>query len=99
MLANNPASTILLASNDPALLNAMGPALVAFGAQVKIVVSAEAALEAMTTSQHPGWVVLDVNLPSVESGLAVGGLQAAARAMHPDHCFPIVLICDSVTEE
>lgn len=87
--------TFLLASPDPALLSAFEPVLAAGGAKVEIVLSAEAALPALTASQAPSMALLDVSLP----GLELGRLLAATRAETAGRQFPIVLISDSVTRE
>lgn len=94
MLANSP-PTFLLASPDPALLREVEPALVASGARVEIVLSAEAALAAMTAPQPPNLALLDVNLP----GMEMGQLLAAARSSAGGKRFPIVLISDTITDE
>ncbi len=94
MLANSP-PTFLLASPDPALLAALEPTLVAAGARVEIVLSAPAALVAMTAANPPGLALLDTNLP----GMEMGELVAEARAGANGQRFPIVLISDTVTQE
>lgn len=94
MLANKPL-TFLLASPDPALLNAVEPVLMAAGVRVEVVLSAQAALAAMTAPKSPGLALLDANLP----GMAMGQLLAAVCAEVGGKRFPVVLIADSVTEE
>jgi diguanylate cyclase (GGDEF)-like protein len=92
--------TILLASAEPALLAAIEPALAADGAQVEIVLSAEAALAALTASPAPNLALIDVNLPDVnQPAMSIGQLLAAARAEAPGRRFPIVLISDTLTPE
>jgi diguanylate cyclase (GGDEF)-like protein len=73
----------------------MEPVLVATGARVEIVLSAEAALVAMTAPIPPSLALLDVNLPDME----MGRLLAAVRANAVGNRFPIVLISDNVTQE
>ncbi len=94
MLAHHQ-PTFLLASNDPALLAAVEPVLAASHACVNIVLSAEAALSAMAAPQLPNLVLLDADLP----GLETAQLLAAARAAIDGHSLPIVLFSDTVTEE
>jgi diguanylate cyclase (GGDEF)-like protein len=94
MLAN-PAPTFLLASPDPALLAAIEPVLAVGGAHVEVVLSAEAALPALTSAHPPTLALIDVNLP----GMPIGQLLAAARAEATGRRFPIVLIAATVTQE
>jgi diguanylate cyclase (GGDEF)-like protein len=94
MLANNP-PTFLLGSPEPALLTAIESVLLASGARVQIVLSAEAALAAMTAPDPPSLALLDTSLP----GMQMGQLLAAARAEAGGQRFPIVLIAGSVTQE
>jgi diguanylate cyclase (GGDEF)-like protein len=90
---NNPA--FLLASPEPALLSAIEPILLASGASVEVVLSAEAALAAMIAPKPPACALLDEKLP----GMATGELLAAVHAEASSKCFPIVLISDTVTNE
>ncbi len=92
MLANTP-PVFLLASPEPELLSAIEPVLIASGQRVEVVLSAEAALKAMTAPNPPTLALLDVNLP----GMAMGQLLAAARAA-AGCSFPIVLIEDAMTQ-
>lgn len=94
MLAQS-APTFLLASADPALLAALEPVLGVGGAQVEIVLSAEAALPALTGAHAPALALIDVRLP----GMEMGQLLAAARAEATGRRFPIILIAESVTQE
>jgi diguanylate cyclase (GGDEF)-like protein len=94
------ALTILLASAEPALLDVIEPALAADGARVEIVLSAEAALAALTAAPAPALALIDVNLPDVTlPGMSIGQLLATARAEAAGKRFPIVLISDTVTQE
>lgn len=94
MLANNP-STFLLASPEPALLNAVEPLLQATGARVQVALSAEAVLAAVSSAEPPGLVLLDEKLP----GVPLGQLLAAIMAASTGKQFPVVLIADTVTRE
>jgi len=94
MLANNP-PTFLLASPDPALLEEIEPVLVASGARVEIVLSADAALTSMTAPNPPNLVLLDVNLP----GMEIAELLSKVRSEAGGRRFPIVLISDVITQE
>ena len=94
MLANK-LLTFLLASPEPALLTAVEPVLMATGARVEVVLSAQTALAAMTAPKPPGLALLDANLP----GMAMGQLLAAVCAEAGGKRFPIVLISDTVTQE
>ncbi len=85
----------LLASSDPTLLQAVEPALLATGAAVSVVLSAEAALAAMTAPHPPSLALLDVRLP----GMEMGQVLAAARAHESASRFPIALISDSLSDE
>jgi diguanylate cyclase (GGDEF)-like protein len=102
MLANNP-PTFLLASPDPVLLTAVERVLLASGARVEVVLSAEAALASMTAQRPPSLALLDVNLPSLEPGMApgaeIGRLLAAVRAKVSSKHLPIVLITDTATQD
>jgi diguanylate cyclase (GGDEF)-like protein len=88
-------STFLLASPEPAVLGAMEPLLLASGVLVEVVLTAEAALAALTSPNPPGLALLDAKLPGMEMSrlLMLARAQASARRML------IVLISDTVTEE
>jgi diguanylate cyclase (GGDEF)-like protein len=94
MLANN-APTFLLASPEPTLLAEMEPVLTASGGRVEVVLSAEAALAAMTAPIPPSLALIDVNLP----GMEIAQMLAAVRAEAAGRRFPIVVISDTVTQE
>lgn len=88
-----PEHCFLLASHQPATLACAEPVLRAAGAHVEVVLTAEAALEAML-HRRPDLALVDAQLP----GMELGQLLAAARA----ECsagFPIVLIADTLSEE
>lgn len=93
MPATNPL-VFLLASPEPALLAAIEPVLLESGPRVEVVLSAEAALAAMTAPNPPTLALLDVNLP----GMPMGQLLATARAACGNR-FPIVLIADTISLE
>lgn len=94
MTVNTPL-TVLLASHEPALLAAVEPMLLAMGARVEIVLTAPAALAAMTGAHAPGLALLDSALPE----MPMGQMLAAVRGETGARRFPIVLIADTVTEE
>jgi diguanylate cyclase (GGDEF)-like protein len=92
-------ANFLLASQEPALLAAIEPVLVQTGVRVEIVLSARAALAAMTAPTSPDLVLLDVNLPGQAPENSIAQLLAIARAHENGRRFPIVLISDTVTQE
>lgn len=94
MPANNP-HLFLLASPEPELLTTVEPVLLSAGAKVKIALSAEAALEAMTASGPPEAVLLDEKLPGMSVEQLLGALLADARGK----AFPILLVSDGVARE
>jgi diguanylate cyclase (GGDEF)-like protein len=94
MHADTP-PTFLLASPEPALLTTVEPVLLAAGARVEIVLTAEAALAAMTAPDPPSLALLDANL----TGMEMNQLLSAVRASVPSRRLPIVLISDTVTQE
>jgi diguanylate cyclase (GGDEF)-like protein len=98
MLANN-SPTFLLASNEPALLSTIEPLLLAAGARVEIVLSAEAALASMTAANPPNLALLDANLPGLDPSLDMSQLLTAVRAAVSGKRLPIVLIADKVNQE
>jgi len=88
-------STFLFASPDTDLLAAIEPTLLAAGARVEIVLSAEAALASISGPRFHGLILLDAQLP----GMPMGQLLAAVRATAESARLPIVLIADTVTQE
>jgi diguanylate cyclase (GGDEF)-like protein len=87
--------TFLLASSDTDLLTAMEPTLLAAGARVDIVLSAEAALASISGPRPPNLILLDEQLP----GMPTGQLLAAFRADSESPTLPIVLIADTAAQE
>jgi diguanylate cyclase (GGDEF)-like protein len=92
-------TTFLLASPDPALLATLEPALQAAGARVEVVLTAEAALSAITAAEPPTLAILDANLPGLDPRMNIARLLVAARAEEAAQRLPIVLISDTVTQE
>ncbi len=87
--------TILLASHDPSLLASIEPVLTAADAQVKVVLSGEAAQSALTGPQPPDLVLLDAQLPGVHLGQMI---TTARGAVGGQRC-PIVVIADALGSE
>ena len=58
--------TFLFASSDPALLVALEPALLAFGEQVEVVLSLEAALDSIAENPALTLAILDTNLQGMK---------------------------------
>jgi diguanylate cyclase (GGDEF)-like protein len=85
----------LLASSDTDLLAAIEPTLLAAGARVDIVLSAQAALASIAGPRPPDLILLDAQL----SGMPMGQLLAALRADSESPRLPIALIADTVTQE
>ncbi len=94
-MALHESPAFLLASPDPALLGAIEPMLQATGTQVKVVLSAEAALAFLVRGNPPALLVLDARLPD----MPIGQLLAAARALGDGPRAPILLVTDTVTQE
>jgi diguanylate cyclase (GGDEF)-like protein len=93
-MPQTPKTTYLLASNEPALLADVERVLAEPGVEVHIVLSSEAALEAMIRPEPPSAAWLDARLP----GLDLGRFLAAARAEPGSQC-PIVLFSDTISDE
>jgi two-component system cell cycle response regulator len=91
----NSSTTFLLASPEPALLAEIEPVLLASGACVEVVLSAEAALAVMTAPVPPSLALLDANLP----GIPMDQLLAAVHAEIAPRRLPIILIADAVTQQ
>jgi len=93
MPAHSP--TYLLASAEPALLANVEPVLLRAGAQVSIVLTADAALAALTGPNPPDLALLDALLP----GMPLDQLLAAMRSDESGQRLPILLIADTITQE
>ncbi len=91
----NSLPKFLLASHEPALLGTIESALNETGVRVEIVLSAPAALDAMTAPHPPELALLDTKLPGMETER----LLAETRAVTNGRKLPIVLITDTVSEE
>jgi len=91
-------SIFLLASGDPALLTAVEPALLAIGAEVEIVLSLEAALDAISAIAAPTLALLDTRLPGLDPRMNLERVLAAARADDEVSKIPVVLISDSLSQ-
>ncbi len=89
---HDQASTFLLASPQPALLAAIEPVLLRTASRVEVVLSAHAALAALTSPAPPALALLDTTLP----GMHIDDLLAATRTAENGRRFPIVLIADTV---
>ena len=92
MLTKTYTPTFLLASPEPALLAAVESVLLGLGARVRIVLTAEAALEAMGGSPAPCLALLDTRLP----GMEMDQLLAAAASLGGKRV-AIVLIAECAT--
>ena len=88
-------SMFLLASPDSLLLQVVEPVLRGFGAPVKVVLDAAAALDVLSEICAPTLAVLDIALP----GMEMGQMLARIRAAENSRDLPVVLISDSVTDE
>ena len=88
-------SRFLLASHEPSLLAVIEPVLIAAGAKVEIVLSAQAALVSMTAPNPPALALLDVNLPDIP----IAQLLDAVHSESGRKPIPIVLIAESVADE
>ncbi len=89
----------LLASPDAVLQAALEPVLLAAGAEVEIVVTAEAALAALDKLRPLALALLDAALPGVDPLMNIERLLAAIRGEETGDRLPIVLISDTVTQE
>lgn len=87
--------TYLLASADAALLARVEPVLLRAGAQVTVVLSAQAALAAMTACDRPDLAFVDAELP----GMPLEQLLAAVRGGDAGKRMPILLIAEKVSEQ
>ena len=87
--------TFLLASPDAELLTAVEPTLLASGARVEVVLSAEAALASISSPRPPNLILLDVDLP----GMPTSQLLAAFSAGSSEPRLPVVLIASAISQE
>lgn len=92
-MSDNAQDKILLASGEPALLTRAERALLESGAQVRVALTAEVALQLMQ-QEAPALALVDARL----EGMDLGQLLAAARAERGAR-FPIVLIADTPSKE
>jgi len=90
----NPERSIVLASSEPKLLTNAEAVLRACGAQVRVTLTAEAALKSIL-DEAPTLALIDARLP----GMELGRLLAVVRAESEGRAFPIVLFSDTVSEE
>jgi two-component system, cell cycle response regulator len=86
-------SIVLLASHEPALLRAMEPVLAQAGASVQVVLSAEAALAAMTAPDAPELALVDADLPGMPMSDLLARVHACGRR------YPILIVAEAVTAE
>ena len=89
----------LLASPDPALLNAVEPVLQTCGSGVEVVLSLEAALAAVASAETPTMAFIDADLPALDPRMDLHRLLAEARTADNATLLSIVLISDTVTQE
>src|SRR5258708_18269443 len=85
----------LPASHDSALLRTVEPVLAAAGSRASVVLSAEASLAAMISSQPPCLSLLDTYLPSIPLHQLLATTPAAARGCR----LSIVLSADPAHQE
>lgn len=91
-------TAFLLASPDPDLLTAIEPVLLATGGTVEVVLSLEAAMDAIAAIRTSTVALLDTNLPSMDPRMSIDRVLAAARADENLKSLSIVLISDTVQE-
>jgi two-component system cell cycle response regulator len=94
MIDSTP-SLFLLGSANPALLSLVEPFLLVGGSRVKVVLSAEAALAAISEPTVPDLILIDEALP----GAPMAQLLAAVRADAGASGSSILLIADTITQE
>ena len=90
--------TFVLASSDPALLSAIEPLLLAFGAQVQIALSLERAMELLSVAEPSTLALIDATLPGLDPRMNIERVLAAARAGDSSGRPSIVLISDTATQ-
>ena len=91
-------TAFLLASPDPDLLTAIEPVLLATGGTVEVVLSLEAAMDAIAAIRTSTVALLDTNLPCMDPRMNIDRVLAAARADENLKSLSIVLISDTVQE-
>jgi two-component system, cell cycle response regulator len=91
---SDPQPCFLLASHYPPLLARAESALQRSGAQVRVALTAEAALKAILDAP-PSLALIDARLP----GMELGRFLASVRAESSSRNLPIVLFSDTVSEE
>ncbi len=91
----NSGPIVLLASNDPALLACFEPLVAAAGLRAQIVLSAEAALAALSGPLPPSLGLLDALLP----GMKPGDLLDAVRRSSSGHLLALVMLADDESPE
>jgi diguanylate cyclase (GGDEF)-like protein len=90
--------TFLLASSDPALPAAIEPLLLAFGAQVEIVLSLEGAMALLAVPDPPTLALIDATLRGLDPRMNIDRVLAAVRADNSASRPSIVLISDTATQ-
>lgn len=91
-------ATFVLASSDPALLAAIEPLLLGFGAQVQIVLSLEGAMELLAVPDLPTLALIDASLTGLDPRMNIDRLLAALCADDGANRPSIVLISDTATQ-
>ena len=87
--------TILLVSDDPALLSALEPVLQSTGVEVKIALSAEHAIAASAAQEAPDLILMDSNLQGSDASRVLAAVRDTLRGPH----IAVVLLADGVSEE
>jgi two-component system, cell cycle response regulator len=94
-MSDSAPTLFLLASADPELLVTVEPLLPACGQRVRVVLSAEAALAAISEPGSPDVIVIDNALPGAPIAQVLAAIRGDARAKDA----AIVLIAGSRTQE
>lgn len=87
--------TILLVSDDPALLTTVEPVLRSTGVEVKIAFSAEHAIAACAEHESPDLVLMDDNLAGSQASRVLAAVRDTLRGPH----IAVVLLADAVSDE
>lgn len=87
--------TILLLSDDPALLSTVEPVLRSIGVETKIALSAEHAIAACAEQVAPELILMDGSLQGSQAGRVLAAVRETVRGPH----VAVVLLADSVSEE